>query len=223
MMKGVDVYRGDGTIDWPLAYRQGKCRFAIIKASEGDFSDSAYQRNTRAARKAGLYVGAYHFFRPTGDAVRQAKRFLATLENPHNQLPPTLDVEDIGNMSRAAYTQSVVAWLRFVEAALGVRPMIYLNRDYAGSKLLSTVAMQRKHRVRQEVDFSRYPLWLAEWRSGSKWPGAVPGWPQGPTIWQNSAYATVPGLPNIGGVDTDLFRGGVPEMEALLMRVGGAK
>jgi len=211
MLKGVDVYRGDGNIDWTRAYREGKCRFAIIKASEADFADSAYKRNTREARKAGLYVGAYHFLRPTGDAIRQAKRFLATLENPTNQLPPTLDVEDIGNMSRLTYTMSVIAWLRFVEGALGVRPMIYANRDYICSKL-----------TLGSTDWARYPLWLAEWRTGTRWPTNVPGWPQGPTIWQNSAYATVPGLPNIGGVDTDRFLGGVPEMEGLLMRVGGA-
>ena len=61
-MHGVDVSRWQGDIDWQTLKSQG-ANFVYIKATDGgDHLDPMFKRNWRAAEKAGLKRGAYHFF-----------------------------------------------------------------------------------------------------------------------------------------------------------------
>ena len=83
--EGIDVYNGDGVIDWKAVATSGRT-FGFAKSSEGmTIVDSRFADNWKAMRTAGIYRGAYHFGRPNyGDdgtieksAISQAELFFA--------------------------------------------------------------------------------------------------------------------------------------------------
>jgi len=203
MLKGVDVYQGDGVIDWTRVKAAGH-DFALIKASQGTtIDDGKHAANVANARSAGLVVGSYHFFEPTYNGSAQAKFFADCVGDFGGQIIPTIDAEKRGGMTVDEYTKSVQAWLDVIEHVIGRKPMIYVNRDYAVNQL--------------NPSFGEYPLWLAQ-RKKTPPTGPIAGWSNW-TFWQNDAYATVPGLPNVKGVDTDRFSGTLADLNGLI--VGG--
>ena len=77
--------------------------FVYLKASEGlTLNDPAFLRNYLAARRAGLKVGAYHFFRFDCDGMGQAANFLTSTEKCDLQLPMAIDIEEWGNPAGVA-------------------------------------------------------------------------------------------------------------------------
>src|SRR5580704_718686 len=82
---GVDVYSGNGTMNWPEIAAGGK-DFAMVKATEGvGFEDPMLSANETNGTAAGLYVGCYDFAHPEDNApvaeadyfVNYAKQFSA--------------------------------------------------------------------------------------------------------------------------------------------------
>lgn len=74
---GIDVSHYQGNIDWKMLTqtRQGKfpIHFVFMKASEGgDYGDKAFSSNFDSAKTYGFIRGAYHFYNPKTDPVRQA-------------------------------------------------------------------------------------------------------------------------------------------------------
>ncbi len=60
-MFGIDVYEGDGSVDWLEVKRSGKS-FAFVKATEGrTIKDKLFPKHWVALKQAGLIRGAYHF------------------------------------------------------------------------------------------------------------------------------------------------------------------
>jgi len=60
-IQGIDVYSGDGTINW-TSVKNGGYDFAFVKATEGvNAPDSRFAANMSGANAAGIYVGPYHF------------------------------------------------------------------------------------------------------------------------------------------------------------------
>ena len=131
-LQGVDVYRGQGDIDWDQVARAG-FHFAIVKATEGvNFIDKKLTRNAKGASRAGLKIGYYHFGRPdTGsdhqsDARAEAADFLeaiAPLPDPDvlrfesgGSAAVWLDLEKaVDNLDEKEGLAWIVEWLRVVE------------------------------------------------------------------------------------------------------------
>src|SRR5262245_281485 len=62
-IQGIDVYHGDGAVDWETVKKEG-IQFAFVKATEGDhFLDKRFDTNMKGATDAGIFVGPYHFCR----------------------------------------------------------------------------------------------------------------------------------------------------------------
>jgi GH25 family lysozyme M1 (1,4-beta-N-acetylmuramidase) len=60
-INGLDVYSGDGTINW-TSVKNGGYAFAFVKADEGvNAPDSKFATNMSGANAVGIYVGPYHF------------------------------------------------------------------------------------------------------------------------------------------------------------------
>ena len=102
---GVDVYDGQGTIDWARA-KAGNApdgglgdgtngeTFAFIKATQGDYTtESTFADNWTNAKKAGILRSAYHFFDGADDGVAQANYFLGVIGSDYGELPAMLDIE----------------------------------------------------------------------------------------------------------------------------------
>jgi GH25 family lysozyme M1 (1,4-beta-N-acetylmuramidase) len=112
--KGIDVSNHQGTVDW-RAVKEAGYTFAWVKSSEGTtFVDSTFHRNVRAAKAAGLKVGAYHFLRPRRDRSGAAEadvfaKLLKAAGLGAGDLVPVMDIESADGLSPsevAAYTRA---------------------------------------------------------------------------------------------------------------------
>ena len=131
---GIDVSHHQHRIDWATLAREKRLRFAYLKATQGvSWTDRAFLRNWRAARRAGLKVGAYHYFSFCTPAAAQAKHFLSVVPKRRDALPAVLDVEHLRNCAPdsdpAKERAELKLWLCAVEAATGKKPIIYATAD----------------------------------------------------------------------------------------------
>lgn len=90
---GIDAARFQGQMDWRKIKRAG-VDWAWLKATEGgDLLDPEFKRNWRAAKRAGVPVGAYHFYYFCTDPDTQAKWFIKNVPRLRGGMPPVLDLE----------------------------------------------------------------------------------------------------------------------------------
>ena len=93
-MFGIDVSLWQRDIDFEAAKREG-AEFVIIKSSEGSFVDPCFDAHYKAAKAAGLHVGAYHYLtsRTVSGAEGEAKYFASLLAGKQLDMPVYLDIE----------------------------------------------------------------------------------------------------------------------------------
>lgn len=184
-IRGIDVSSHNGTIDF-RAVKESGIDFVIIKATEGNgFKDPRFAYNVREARRAGLKVGAYHFFRFDADGVTQAINFMHSIRGRKLDLPAVVDLEEWTNPS-AVPDDTVASRLDGMLRHLvenGYKVLIYTNKDGYDRFV--------------EKRFGDYPLWLC---SFSRIDTPI-DW----TIWQYSHCGIVDGVK--GRVDLNVFRG----------------
>ncbi len=96
-VRGVDVSRYQGVIDWPVLAGQG-IEFAFLKATEGSATvDPRFAANLADATGSGLRVGAYHFFSFESPGATQADNVIRTVPDGTELLPVAVDVEFYGD------------------------------------------------------------------------------------------------------------------------------
>lgn len=192
---GIDVSNNNGTIDWVKVRRSG-VRFAYIKVTEGDWHDPTAAHNARAARAAGLLVGAYCFLRPkpgrTG--AQEADTFIAAaracgLLEP-GCLRPVADVEATGRASGKPSRQYVYSFLDRMIAQTKHKPFVYTGSWFWDGVL----GARNSHDC---------PLWLAAYTPG--WKKLIPRAFKGVSIHQHTDKGRVPGI--AGNVDLDRYLG----------------
>ena len=191
--KGLDVSNWNGAIGWTKVAKAGY-RFAFGKATEGtSYNDKTYLTNRNGSEAAGLVFGAYHFARPAGknlagatvNAIKRANHFLAVAGPQPGELPPVLDLEKTGGMSKQRLLAWTLAWLGQVDARIGVEPFVYTSPLFWKGNLGDSTAPAA----------AGTGLWIAHWTSGAKplvpaqnWAGN--GW----KFWQWTNCASVPGV-----------------------------
>jgi GH25 family lysozyme M1 (1,4-beta-N-acetylmuramidase) len=158
-MRGVDVHQDKGNPDWRRAFTAG-ARFAWLKVSEGAGGHPNekilpwYTHNRPAAKAAGIRVGGYHFL-TTGIAEstpkEEAEFFLSRLVLNPGDLLPACDFEQ----EPPDVTQTL-AFLRFVEQEIGVKPLLYLNSDFLDRGLAGASPAERQA-------LKQFPLWFADY------------------------------------------------------------
>ena len=213
-IQGPDLNYWRQYVNWyRVAADEAGHQFAITKATQGDkFVDPTFDENWAGMRRVGLIRGAYHYFRPEYDPVKQADHFLRVMEgiNHAYDLPLILDVERgnarerelwraLGNTN--ARLNHVRRGLERLEQRTGRQPILYTNlatwREYFGDS----------------SSLSRYPLWIANYGvnqpnvPGNNWGG------QGWSLWQFTESGVVDGV-NEGDPPTDInwFPGTVQQM-----------
>jgi lysozyme len=130
-LRGIDVSHYQGTIDWP-AVGDDDVAFAYIKATEGvESRDSQFARNWRGAQRAGLRVGAYHYFIFCRSGRAQARNFLAAAPRRASTLPPAVDLEPgnacHGRLTGAKMRRELDEYLAVVEARDHERAVLYVT------------------------------------------------------------------------------------------------
>lgn len=197
---GVDVanYQHPGAqgIDWNAV--NGSQDFAMVKATEGStYINPFYEEDVRQALAAGLKVGAYHYARPAGDPLAQARHFAQQIKNaPGQNLPPVLDLEVAEGLSPVALQAWTRVFLVELERLTGKRPMIYTYRYFWSDHMGNT------------KQFAEYPLWLAAYQKNA--PSPVGGWNK-LAMWQRSASGRVAGINT--PVDMNLFNGDPSQLD----------
>lgn len=198
---GIDVSYYQGKIDWQRVKRMEendvRISFAFIKATEGLMSvDPYFQRNWREAPKAGLKVGAYHFFRPKKSGVWQANFFLQTVGIEKGDLPPVVDIESLDGVSPEKMRDELNAFIIRIETKTKVRPIIYSGLKFYKDHLMGY--------------YDGYMFWVAHYHQ-PKLKLANSTW----KFWQHSDRARVNGINH--KVDFNVFNGDSTEFNRILI------
>ena len=190
---GTDVSNYQPSIYWPDVRKAGIV-FAWSKATEGTtYTSPSFVAQETGAKGAGIYIGAYHFARPSShpnitganSADTEANFFWSVASNyikgTNSYLVPMLDWEDTGVTVAAGFTvtamsQWVNQWCNTVSnlaKANGVtlRPIVYTGTFFSAPGgtypgLNSTV--------------TNWPVWIASYPSN---PNVQSGSPSSTTPW----------------------------------------
>jgi GH25 family lysozyme M1 (1,4-beta-N-acetylmuramidase) len=199
-IRGVDVSRwqhiGPGTLNFGELHDRG-VRFVVIKSGDTSWRAHSeagywYARDRRAARRAGMLVGAYYYATPTSDRrrvvrdaraqARKASSRVGRLRPGH--LPLALDLETHSTrLGRKDLTRWTLVWLKVVERRTGRTPWFYSYTHYMERRLLPDPRLHR------------FPLWHANWGLylGNR-PLQIRGWPRDHArIWQFTDSGLLPG------------------------------
>lgn len=183
-IKGIDVSKWEGTIDWSLVKSDG-VQFAMIRSSYGSSSTDPMFENYYAAAKAnGIAVGVYHYSYATtvDQATKEANFFVTKLKGKQFEYPVCLDIEDPSQegVDKKTLTSIATTYMNILSQA-GYYPMVYTDKYWLTSVLDDTM-------------LTSYDHWLAEWGTSITYPGKV-------GIWQYTSTGTVKGIN--GSVDMD--------------------
>lgn len=199
---GIDVSRYQERIAWDAVKEMNvegiQIGFAFIKATEGvNNIDPFFKRNWEKAKEAGVPRGAYHFFVPQKNGAQQTKNFLKLVQLEPGDLPPVLDIEKTYGIPTKQLRKQVKRWLNAMEAAYGVKPIIYTYVNFYETYLSGG-------------DFDDYPMWVAHYFQPER-PRINRSW----SFWQHSDQGRVNGI--LSKVDFNVFNGDSTAFRALLV------
>lgn len=191
---GIDASRYQGVIDFEAAKRAG-VSFAWLKGTEGgDRVDPGLAQNLAGARRAGVPVGAYHFYYFCRPAAEQARWFIDHIDRQKGDLPPVLDIEWNHTSpsckkrpDAATVRQEMHVFLDALTAHYGTAPVIYTTPDFWKDNQLGKLGT--------------YDFWLRSvaGHPSETYPGAR--W----IFWQYTGTGVVPGVG--GTADLNAFNG----------------
>lgn len=194
---GIDVSHYQSKIDWRRIAQQD-IHFAFVKATEGvSIVDSLFCENWQAITDAGLKRGAYHFFHPTVSGEEQAQQFIDLVEMEYGDLPPVLDVEVLGNVSKVQLITEMRDWIFLVEIHYNIKPIIYTNLKFYNKYLAG--------------HFEDYPLWIARYNTRKPRLASGRNW----QFWQYGNQGRIDGI--YGNVDFNVFSGTHNDLEDMCL------
>lgn len=138
--------RVTGKIDYPVS-------FCYIKSTEGcSVRNRYYARDARDARRHGVKCGAYHFFSTRTGGTAQAKFFVRHSSFAKGDLAPVLDCEPTDAQIRkmggvGALFREIRAWMHYVEAHTGRRPILYVSQRFVNKYLDSAPDVKKNYKV----------------------------------------------------------------------------
>lgn len=193
---GIDVSEYQGDIDWPaLSHINGEfpVDFVFVRATMGERKkDKRFQKNWKGVGERNKLRGAYHYFRPNENSVKQAQNFINTVRLELGDLPPVLDIEERPkSQPMDSLKVGLKRWLDRVEAHYKVKPIVYSGDSYFSDFL--------------EKEFEDYTLWIANYNFWVEKPKKH--W----DFWQFSERGSVSGIK--GYVDLNLFQGDIEDLE----------
>jgi len=128
---GIDVSHHQKKINWKKIkkWREHQIKFVYIKATEGSrgkgSKDPRYVENIVNAKKNGILVGSYHYFRTTSSAEDQFKNFISTINQYQQDLIPVVDLEQNDNLTKKEYRDELKKFLKLLENHFNIKPIIY--------------------------------------------------------------------------------------------------
>jgi len=195
---GIDISQYQGRIDWIQVNTindKFPVDFIFIRSTMGESGvDSKFKSNWKSAQSRAKLRGAYHYFRPNENSLKQAQNFIKTVKLKPGDLPPVLDIEEMPRgQSMDSLRVGLKRWLVTVEEHYGIKPILYSGDKYFTDFL--------------EKEFSGYVIWIANYNF---WIDDLKDhW----DFWQFSEKGTVRGIK--GPVDLNIFNGDIEALEKL--------
>jgi WD40 repeat protein/energy-coupling factor transporter ATP-binding protein EcfA2 len=202
---GIDVSETNGTIDWQEVKREGYA-FACARATDGaQITDASFAANWAAMQSNGVLRCAYHVYRMSDSPEEQASIFLANAQLQLGDLPPVLEVFELGSASSLSILRSVYTWLAIVEDATGMKPILRTSPN-----LWSKIINQDLNNIAQEQppQFGSFPLWVVDYKETA--PDIPSGWASW-TFWQYTDQGRSNGIPT--SFSTSRFNGNPRDLE----------
>lgn len=188
--QGVDVSHWQGDIDWAQVKASG-IDFVIVKAGGSDagfYEDSKFRANYKAAKAAGINVGAYYFVgkycKSYEDGVADAMRFIAMISGLQFEYPVYIDFEAPDASDVEGNTEACIGFCQTMED----------NGYFAG---IYASEISGFHDRLDDSKLQSYSHWVARY---GKRPSTIPENVFG--IWQYSSKGSVAGIS--GNVDMDI-------------------
>ena len=186
--EGIDVSHYQGSIDWDQVVDGTPISYAYLKATEGaTLVDKTYARNLSEARRVGLSVGSYHFYRPNVDWREQFNNMTSVVKKEEQDLVPIIDIEHRGSVSSQAFISDLRAFIEKVTVYYGKKPLLYTYHNFYNRYLVG--------------EFTDYHFMIARYRNDS--PTLNDG--KDYIMWQYTATGSIPGIR--GNVDRSKLMG----------------
>ena len=194
-IKGIDVSRYQGAIDWEKVAADG-VKFAFIRLGYRGYStaklviDEQFENNIKGAVKAGVNVGVYFVTQAVSveEAIEEANFVLEAIAPYKVTYPIVLDIEDAASdsartnlLTAEERTDYTIAFCEEVKKK-GYTPMLYCNIRWFMEKL-------------ELSRLTGYDKWFAQYFSR-------PFFPYEFQVWQYSSKGRVDGIK--GDVDLNL-------------------
>ena len=159
VIRGIDVSKWNGDIDWKTVSHTGDAQFVMIRASYGyEDTDPKVEENVKGCEKYNIPYGFYHYMYATtvAEAKKEAAYFLNVIQNYSPEYPVVLDIEEefYKQMDKKKVTEIVATFMEAVEDA-GYYGMIY---SYA--KFFDDCLIMDK--------IEKYDIWVACWGDSEK-------------------------------------------------------
>lgn len=186
MLKGIDVSKWQGTIDWAKVKADG-IDFAILRAGYGGnntaYDDKYYEKNVAGCEKVGIPYGVYLYSYATSveGAISEADHIIRLVKGKKLSYPIFYDLEDsktTAKCSNALILEMAKAFTKKVEDA-GYIVGIYSNKHWNTTKLT-------------DKWYNTKPRWIAQYNSKCTYAGKY-------DIWQYTSSGKVNGIS--GNVD----------------------
>lgn len=195
---GIDVSHYQGKIDWEAVKNDNTdfpLGFVFVRATAGrDGLDSEFKNNWKGAKVSGYLRGAYHYYRPDENSLKQADNFIKNVKLKKGDLPPVLDIEKIPNRQNLdSLKMGLKRWLTKIERHYGIKPVVYSGESFYTDFL--------------KKEFEGYDLWIANYsffedRIRKEW-----------LFWQFTDKAILEGINT--NVDVDIYNGSFEELKIL--------
>ena len=188
VIKGIDISKWNGDIDWDQVKATGRAQFAMIRASYG-YEDTDYKLDeyVQGCESHDIPYGFYHYTyaKNVSEARKEAAYFLNVIAPYKPSYPIVLDIEEdmYKQMDKQEVTDIVITFVEACEEA-GYYTMIYSFAKFFESEVY----------MDQLAD---YDIWVACWGDDSK---LAENYSYHYGIWQYSETGTMEGIPE----DVDL-------------------
>ncbi len=191
-IKGIDVSRWNGVIDWPTVANYGM-DFAILRITEnGNVIDSTFEANYKDCTANSIPVGVYKYSYAANvsEIQYEAKKVVKVLNGRKLDYPVFLDIEDKcqESLSKHLMMQMINAFREIIVKA-GYQFGIYCGYSW--------------YQYQLPEDAKKYDCWLAAYPSQDDGTMQIRLKPAAGIGWQYSSKATIPGIS--GKVDRNVF------------------
>lgn len=181
MLKGIDISKHDGTIDFRKVKESGLADFILIRAGYGKLisqKDVQFERNYTECKKYGIPCGVYwySYAKSISEIQTEARAFLQAIQGKQFEYPVYLDFEEKSQFALGKTTCSAMAkaFLDILEKA-GYYAGMYCSSSYLTNYFTDEIK-------------TRYTMWVAHYGvSKPSYAGAY-------DIWQYSSDGSVPGI-----------------------------